>query len=139
METENYSLEKDITIFGVKAKSFPDGIEAAYHRVMDLTKDTGKRNFFGISFQDKDGNIIYHACVKENFPSEGKKIECDEFNIKAGKYTSILINDFVNNIPSIGKAFNELMKNPDIDPNGACVEMYSDNNDVRCMIRLKSN
>jgi len=43
---------------------------------------------------------------------------------------------FMNDIPLIGKTFEKLLANPDIDSDGYCVEMYIAK-DVRCMDRLK--
>jgi hypothetical protein len=39
-------------------------------------------------------------------------------------------------IPAFSKAFKELCADPRIDPQGAAVEMYYDEKDVRCMVRL---
>jgi hypothetical protein len=39
---------------------------------------------------------------------------------------------------SMGKAFDELISHPAIDPQGCCVEWYLTQNDVRCMVRLKN-
>ena len=56
---------------------------------------------------------------------------------KKGTYNSIFIPDFCNNIPAIGNAFQELTADPQIDPNGICVEVYENDTDVRCMVRLR--
>ena len=36
----------------------------------------------------------------------------------------------------IGKTFQELIAQPDIDKNGLCLEMYLSENDMRCLIKL---
>ena len=43
----------------------------------------------------------------------------------------------MNDIESINNAFKEMLSNPEIDPDGYCVEWYHTEKDVKCMIRLK--
>ena len=135
---EKYFLEKDITVFYVQADSFPDGIKPAFDKLHSLVRTTSDRKFFGISFPEKPGKIIYRAAVEEIYPGEGKALGCESFIISKGDYISIYIQDFMKDIPSIGKAFEQLLKSPDIDPNGYCLEIYEGMANVRCMVPLKS-
>jgi hypothetical protein len=136
---ETFFLERDIKVFYVKASSFPDGVQEAYQKLHLLLVAPAGRRFFGISYPESPGKIIYKAAVEENYTGEGKALGCENFVIKKGKYISIYIKDFMNNIPAIGKAFQELLVDERIDPNGCCVEEYINDKDVRCMIRLKDN
>jgi len=45
----------------------------------------------------------------------------------------------MKDLQSIGKAFHELISQPEIDPNGYCLEWYLNQSDVRCMVRLDDN
>lgn len=134
---EKFNLEKDIKVFYVTAKSFPDGIMEAFQILNSKLSANEKRNFFGISYQNEKGEIIYKAAAEELQEGEAEKSGCETFIIKKGIYISIEIKNFMSEIPSIGKAFKELISYPDIDPQGACVEWYLNQKDVRCMVRLK--
>ena len=46
------------------------------------------------------------------------------------------IQDYMKDTSAIGDAFQELLANPRIDPNGACIEWYINNDIVKCMVRL---
>lgn len=133
---DKYLLEKDIKVFYVTAESFPDGIQASYKKLQAMLPEKDTRKFFGLSSPDKTGKIIYKAAVEESYEGEGKKLECDEFTIKKGEYLSVVIKDFMENIPAIGEAFQKLITDPGIDPEGLCVEMY-EGKDVRCIVKLK--
>lgn len=56
---------------------------------------------------------------------------------KEGEYSYILIQDYMKDIPAIGKAFEKLTANPGIDPNGYCIEWYLTDKGVKCMVKLK--
>src|SRR5258705_10000884 len=135
---ESFFLKQDIKVFYVKASSFPDGVQEAYQKLHALLVTPVGRRFFGISYPEGPGKMIYKAAVEENYPGEGKALGCENFVIKKGKYISIYIKDFMNNIPAIGKAFQELLVDERIDPNGCCVEEYINDKDVRCMVRLSN-
>ena len=134
---EKYQVEKDIKVFYVKADSFPNGVRPAWEKLHSFFAEPMKRKYYGISFPDKTGAIIYWAATEEAVEGEAAKYGCETFLIKKGTYISLLIRDFMKDIPSIGRAFQELTRQPGIDPEGVCVEIYETMNDVRCMVRLK--
>ena len=134
---ENYYLDSDINTFFVRASSFPDGIKPAFQKLHSLIGSTQNRQFFGISYMEGAGKIIYKAAVEETHPNEGKKLGCETFVIRKGEYASIYIKDFMKDITSMGNAFNELLKHPNLDPQGYCLEIYEGMNNVRCMVPLK--
>lgn len=131
-----YTLEKDLHVFCITATSFPNGVLAAHQQLHAYVDYDVKRNYFGISAPDKTSTIIYKSAAEELNKGELSKHHLEEFIIKQGKYIYIDIKDFMKDVNSIGKAFNELISNPDIDPKGCCVEWYLTQNEVRCMVRL---
>ena len=133
---KNYFLEREIKLFYVKANSFPGGILEAHEKLRSLIGFAKNRKVYGISYPEAPGKIIYKAAVEESYAGEAEKLGCPVFIIKKGKYTSIYINDFHSDIPAIGRAFQQLLDDPGIDPKGCCVEMYEGDKDVRCMVRL---
>ena len=135
---EKYYLEQDIKAFYVKASSFPGGIKPAFEKLHSLIKSTVDRRFFGISYPEIPGKIIYKAAVEEMYQGEAEELGCEIFIIKKGEYTSIYIKDFMKDISSIGKAFHELLQDPGIDPKGYCLEVYEGMNNARCLVPLGS-
>ena len=136
---ESIFLEKDIKVFYVTATSFPDGVMGAHQKLHSLIGSAAGRKFFGISYPETPSKIIYKAAVEESYPSEGEKRGCETFVIKKGQYISIYIKDFMKDVPKIGQSFRELLADKRIDPKGCCVEEYTNDKDVRCMVRLKDN
>jgi len=135
---ENYNLEKDIKVFCIAAKSFPDGVLEAHQSLHSLVPYSPDRKYFGISRPEK-GVIVYKSASEELEKGEFSKHGLEEFKIKKGKYISIVIKDFMKNIPAIGKAFKELTSLKEIDPNGYCIELYQNDDELRCMVKLDEN
>jgi predicted transcriptional regulator YdeE len=136
---KNYNLEKDIKVMCVTAVSFPEGVMEAYKKLQSLVTDSKERRYFGISCPNKDGGIIYKACAEEKYDGEAEKLGLESFIIKAGDFMSIYIEDHMKDPQSIGNAFQILLKIPNLDPQGYCLEMYKnfDDKDVQCMVPLK--
>src|SRR5260370_15030098 len=140
---ETITIENDIKVFYVTAKSFPDGIMDANEKLHSLVPFTPGRKYFGIS-RPENGIIVYKAAVAEVNNGEAEKLNLEELVLEKGKYISLTINDYMKDIQSIGRAFKELLSYPGLDPQGYCVEWYLpagkaglDDKNVRCMIRLK--
>ena len=133
---ETITIDKDISVFYVTARSFPDGIDDAIQRIHSLAPMIAGRRYFGIS-RPENGTIVYRAAVEEIYEHEGQKLNCDTLLLKHGKYIYHTVYDFMKNLPEIGKTFQHLLAQPGIDPEGYCVEIYVSDRDVQCMVRLK--
>ena len=135
---ENYNLEKDIKVFCITAKSFPEGVLEAHQSLHSLVPYSSDRKYFGIS-RPENGVIIYKSAAEELEKGELSKHGLEEFIIKKGNYISIVIKDFMKNIPAIGNTFKELTAHKGIDPNGYCIELYKNDDELRCMVKLAKN
>jgi len=134
---ETITLDKEIKIFYVTAESFPDGIQKAIDELHRIVSFSTNRKYYGISRPENGGAIVYRAGTEELEKGEAIKLNCDTLVLKKGKYISKTVNDFRKDIMSIGRAFEELLKHPNLDPKGYCVEWYANNKEsVQCMIRL---
>lgn len=133
---EKYQLPESISAMYITASSFPEGVLAAHQQLHRLVPRTDSRKYFGISFPNQDGKIIYKAAAEEVGDGEAEKLGLETYLIKEGTYISIDIHDFMNNVDAIGKAFDKLIADPRIDLNGACVEWYVTDDVVKCMVRL---
>lgn len=132
---ENFILEQAIKVFCVTATSFPDGIKSAHETLHSLVPFSNERKYFGLS-RPENGVIIYKAAAEEKKAGEGESLGCETIVIKSGRYICLTVLDFMNDITAIGKAFQELLTRPDLDPEGYCVEWYLNEKDVKCMIRI---
>jgi predicted transcriptional regulator YdeE len=133
---DTISLDKDITVFCVRAASFPDGIMGAYERLRLIIGENSRRRIFGLS-RPENGTIVYRAAAEESHPGEGKELDFETIVIRSGKYVSETLHNYWDDLSAIGRVFDKLLANPDIDPAGYCVEDYFADKDVRCMVRLK--
>jgi hypothetical protein len=133
---EKYNIDNDIKVFYVTAESFPDGIGAAFQKLLSFLPLPNERILYGISYPNEQGEIIYRAAVKESFPGEGKQNGCETFIIKKGEYQSELLVDWRRDERIVGKTFEKLLKHPGLDKNGYCLEIYINEKDVRCLVPL---
>ena len=118
------NIKKDTKIHCLKSKTFPDGIAETHKKLHQKIPFHKGRNYYGISYMNSKGEIIYKAAIEEDRPGELQHLNLDTFLIKSGKYASITFENFVENIPKIKEAFNTLKNNPNIDPQGVALEWY---------------
>ncbi len=136
---KKYFIENDIKTFYVEATSFPDGVLKAHQTLHALFPAGQNRNFFGISFPEKPGTIIYRAAVEESFAGEAERYNCPVFIIRKGAYISREIKDFMKDVSEVGKTFQQMLTDPGIDRNGYCLEIYPNQKDVICLVKLNDN
>ena len=130
------TINKDITVFCVKAKSFPAGIQEAHDTLRSLIPFDPARKLYGISAPDKSGAIIYRAAAEELKEGELAKHKLETFTIKRGVYIYSDVKEYKRNAMLITNAFKELLSNPKIDPDGYCLECYINDTDCRCMVKI---
>jgi hypothetical protein len=133
---EKYNIENDISVFYVKAATFPLGIGGAFAQLHALLPEEGDRQLYGISNPNGSEGIIYRAAAKEAYPGEGSQKGCETFLIRKGTYISLYLADWKKDEPSIGRTFQKLLTYPGIDPKGYCLEIYENETDVRCLVLL---
>jgi len=134
---EPYHLDHDIHLVCVPAKSFPDGVMAAFQQIMNIfPNQQGHRRLFGVSWPDGKGSLVYKAAVEERFRGEAEKLGLETYLLRKGEYLSTTVHNFMNDIPSIGKAFHQLVDAPGVHPNTVGVEEYISETDVRCMVPM---
>ena len=136
---ETIIIENDIRVMYVTAEDFPKGIPETYKKLHDLIPNVDDRKYFGISYPNESGKIIYKAAAEELEEDEADKYGLESFTIKAAKYLCIEIKNFKEDEMCIGTAFQKLIHQPGIDPQGYCLEWYLNytDPDVKCMVGLK--
>jgi len=131
------TLDRDTKVLCVTAKSFPEGITDAFDRLNNLIPFAPERKIYGLSRPENGGDIVYRAAAEELNKEEADTAGISSLTIKKGNYTGLEVKDFVTNPLAIKNAFDTLLKEPNLDPHGFCVECYaSDMKSVMCMIRL---
>ena len=135
---ETYKKDNDKPVYCITAKSFPEGLLEAHQKLHSIFPFSQEREYYGISYMDHD-KTVYKAAVGLNNPKEAGDINLEMFIIRKGKYTGTVIANFMDDIPSIGRTFRVLLDNPNIDPQGYCLEEYFNKSDVRCLVKLKDD
>lgn len=133
---ENYLVENDIPVLCVTAASFPEGIQEAFSKIHSLVPDAGRRTTYGISYGSPDGSIIYKAGVEALQPGEAEQYGCEEYVIRKGRYIGRVVK-WKENVAQIGETFQALLADPLIDRTAACIEVYINDDEVKCMVRLE--
>lgn len=134
---ETILIDKDIKVFYVIASAFPAGIQAAHEALHVLVPFSTNRRYYGISRPEHGGDIVYRAAAEELYEGEGAAYSCETLVLKKGRYLSITLHDYLSDVQSIGKAFQQILSQPGLDPLGYCVEAYIGSNDVQCMVRME--
>lgn len=137
---DTFVLDHDIKVFCLTATSFPEGVMAVHQQLDKIVPFVEGRNYFGLSRPDPagKGKIIYKSASEELREGELKHLSLEEIIIKKGNYISVVIPDFMNNIPMIGESFQKMISMPGIDPDGWCVEWMLRDGGMRCMVLMES-
>jgi len=131
MNTKEYTIDHDIQLCTVTAISFPEGIQDAFTK-LGAAIPPGSR-MWGLSRPEAGGGIVYKAAAEATTPNEPG---FQTITLLRGKYLGMEIKDFMSNVQQIGAAFQMLLHSPGLDPNGYCVERYTSDKDVICMVRV---
>ena len=135
---EIYNLKNNIEVFYVTAVNFPEGIEDAYKKLYSILPENKMRNFFGISYPNENGNIIYKAAAEALFPGESEKYNLESFTIKKGDYISEKITNWKKDVSEVSNVFQKLLQDNRINrQNGYCLEMYVNDNDMICLVPIE--
>lgn len=127
-------ISHDIKLLFLPAKTFPEGIMAAFHELRAKIPGSDVRTCYGVS-RPEQGIIIYWAGVEELYPGEAEILHFETMILKKGIYVGEVIQNFMKDPGEVGCTFQKLLNQEGLDPNGYCVEWYFNETDVKCMIR----
>ena len=135
---EAYILSENIEVVFLKAQIFPNDVPATYEKLKALLPEHTNRRYFGISQPNQSGEIQYKAAAEILHDEEINSSELQHFCIEKGTFMSKYIVNHFQDSNSIGACFQTLLKHPNIDQNGYCLELYKnyDDLDVHCLVRL---
>jgi hypothetical protein len=132
---ETISIDKNIWVMYVKADSFPSDIGGAHQKLHAIVPFSTNRRYFGISRPEND-EIVYLAAAEMLREGEEEQYGLNALRLNKGNYICITVHDYMKDVLSISRAFQELLQRPGLDLQGYCVEWYLNDKDVKCMIRL---
>ncbi|HRG59273.1 MAG TPA: transcriptional regulator [Bacteroidia bacterium] len=137
---EVYHLIENVNVVFITAPEFPNDVPATYEKLKALLPNKPNRRYFGISHPDPNGKIQYKAAAEILPDEEFVSSELQHYCIEKGNFISQYIVNHFKDSNSIGDCFQTLLKHPQIDQNGYCLELYKnyDDLDVHCLVRLKS-
>lgn len=138
---ELITLEADIHVMYITAKKFPEDIPSTYTQLEQTISIKTERRYFGYSQPNNGGVIVYRACAEVLNANEPIEYNFKTMIIKAGDYASIYIKNHFDDENNIPNAFSKLLKHPQLDPNGFCLEIYKNftDPDVNCLVPIVSN
>lgn len=137
---EILNIEQPVQLACVTATSFPAGIGEAWNRLHLQFPPKKERRFYGISHGNGRGGIIYKAATAELFKGEAEQADFETFTILAGKYLGVTLINWKQDETIIGRTFQQLLADDRIDDGeGYCVELYLNENDVQCMVKMKDH
>jgi predicted transcriptional regulator YdeE len=132
MAMEEKNIKTDIRALCVTAHSFPEGIADAFEKIYSLVPSPS-RMLIGLSRPNEEGNIIYKAGF-EMLAGEHSIQGLEEVLIPAGNYLFQTITRYSENPLLIKNAFDKLLQDARLDPNGFCLELYVKPEEVWCMV-----
>jgi hypothetical protein len=131
---DSFTFQEDVPTYSQDVFSFPGGVPEAHAMMREQLPLHERRRFFGVSWRDKDGGMVYKALAEKLDDEADPGMET--FVIRNGPYNSFYINNFPEDPNKIRKAFDVLTKQHEVDPDGYCLEWYINEHDVKCMVPL---
>ena len=132
-----YSRNHNTTVWCNTAASFPDGVLKSHQLLHQIYPSAEGREYFGIS-RFENGGIVYKAAVALAPGESPVTDKFESFEIRKGLFLGTTIADFMLNIPAIATTFQQLVRDPRVDPDGYCLEEYPDSTSITCMVRLSA-
>ena len=140
MEQSGYYIDlKDrFEIWVKKAKSFPEGVLEAHQYLHGLISRSENRKYYGKSKGNSNEGTDYWAGISIENGDNFKELEKE--TILEGRYYCKNLTGYMKNPSIIGEAFQEMLKHPELDhATGYCLEDYVSDEEVICMVKLRTN
>lgn len=133
---ETLTFEDNIKVFGKEVPTFPAGIDDAFTELINATGDVaGKRNYYGISYMNNDGKIIYKAAAEEKYTGEAEQYHYTTSTIEKGKYYYKKVEDWRSKTNCINQVFHEIMQDNRVNKHTPAIELYKNDDEMLCMVK----
>jgi len=135
---EKLTINSNIKVFGINVKTFPAGIGAAFDELISKTGDAaGARNYYGISYLNNNGEVIYKAVAAEKTEGEAAKYGYTESEIEKGEYLCKALKNWQTQTGCIKDLFHEMMEDENADRTKPCIEWYKSDDEMLCLVKSK--
>ena len=131
---EKLTLPHHLKVFGEQVCSFPLGIGETFEKLMKML-DGFNRSYYGISYMDADGKIIYYAAAQELYEDEAEKYNCRRLIIEKGVYLCEPIEEWQQKTTIIKSVFEGMIKTGCPDKESPAIEWYKNERLMYCMIK----
>lgn len=135
---EKIILENAVAVFGIQVKTFPAGIGEAFEWLVSIIPGGFSRPYYGVSYMDANGAIVYFATALEKDPGEAEQYHCSRFIIEAGEYLAVTVDQWRNKTECIKDVFHDIMKDHRADKTKPAVEWYKNDDEMVCMIKTST-
>src|SRR5471030_2274474 len=134
MEVKEKEIAEDIIVLYVQAETFREGIPTAFEKLSAIPGGLKDRHVYGISICIGD-EMVYRACVKENFKGEGEQLGMPIYIIPKGKYLYATLHNWRENIHQVPVLFEGFMGMSNIKKQTICLEDYVSDNEMLAMVQ----
>ena len=134
---EKFTITEDVKTFGVRVRTFPTGIGEAFHKLSKELEKGPDRPWYGISWMDDKGNVVYYANSAEIVPGESEKYNYETLVIEKGEYYSEPVKNWRANLECIKDVFHDMMESGKTDSRKPCIEWYKSDDEMLCLIKAK--
>jgi predicted transcriptional regulator YdeE len=138
MIMELYHSSKAVKLLCSTAKSFPAGIKEAFSTLEQHLPSCETRTWYGVSYLDDKGTIVYKAAVTELSEIESEETGFESFTVPPGTYLTETLKDWMKNTQEMGNIFDRLLADPRLDTSFPCIEHYKAYDEVVCMIKINT-
>lgn len=131
---EKYLLKRELKVFGEQVTTFPYGIAETFEKLMKMLGGFN-RSFYGISYMDPTGKIVYYATALEINEDEAEKYNCNRLIIEKGEYLTQKIDEWKDKTDCIKDVFTALIKEGCPPKERPAIEWYKNEHELFCMIK----
>jgi len=136
---ETYDLKKDLKVFGKEVKTFPQAVKEAFSSLLNMIPDGFKRSYYGLSYMDDKGKMVYIATAEEKDEGEAEKYNCERYTVEKGEYLAVTLDDWLKKVDCIKDIFHEMMEDDRADITRPVVEWYKTETEMLCLVRMKQH
>jgi len=136
---ETYDLKKDLKVFGKEVKTFPQAVKEAFSSLLNMIPDGFKRSYYGLSYMDDKGKMVYIATAEEKDEGEAEKYNCERYTVEKGEYLAVTLDDWLKKVDCIKDIFHEIMEDDRADKTRPVVEWYKTETEMLCLVRMKQH
>lgn len=131
---ETYTLPHNLKVFGEQVCSFPLGIGETFEKLMKMLGGFN-RSYYGISYMDPEGKIVYYAAAQELYEEEAEKYNCRRLVIEKGDYLCQPVEEWQQKTTIIKTVFETMIKTGCPAKDTPAIEWYKNERLMYCMIK----